>query len=50
MAYVFFWVGVAASLWLFVVSLRHEGNDKLGVVAFPFLMFAAATAARCLGL
>ena len=46
MATTFFVLGVLATLWLIINSVHGPGDDKRGVVAFPFLLFIAAAVAK----
>jgi hypothetical protein len=43
---VLFWLGVLCSVSLGFVSLTQNGEDKRGVVAFPFLLFFASLVAH----
>ena len=45
-----FGAGVLSSVLVGILSITGPGDDKRGIVAFPFMMFAAAAVAHYIGL
>jgi hypothetical protein len=50
MSIVLFYVGIGLSAMVVTVSFMNKGNDKNGMVAAPFMFYAAAIVAKYIGM
>ena len=50
MVKIFFWIAVAFSVIVPIVSVFTEGETKRGAVLIPFMFYAAATVAHYVGM